>query len=106
MEIQQRLADLNTVLQENLVGIRVVKAFAREPFEMQQFAGSNQELRDASLGVFRMFAFVMPLIFAIANLGTLSVVWGCVGHEERLDRAVAWYRELLERAGATTATVD
>jgi len=37
---------------------------------------------------------------------TFSVVWGCVGHEERLDRAVAWYRELLERAGATTQTVE
>lgn len=37
--------------------------------------------------------------------GTLSVVWGCVGHEGRLERAVAWYRELLERAGATTAAV-
>jgi DNA/RNA-binding domain of Phe-tRNA-synthetase-like protein len=37
---------------------------------------------------------------------TLSVVWACAGHEERLERAVAWYRELLERAGATTAAVD
>jgi len=37
---------------------------------------------------------------------TLSVVWGCVGHEGRLDRAVAWYRELLERAGATTQAVE
>ncbi len=37
---------------------------------------------------------------------TLSVVWGCVGHEERLARAVAWYRELLERAGATTEQVS
>jgi DNA/RNA-binding domain of Phe-tRNA-synthetase-like protein len=37
---------------------------------------------------------------------TLSVVWGCVGHEERLGRAVAWYRELLERAGATTQAVE
>jgi DNA/RNA-binding domain of Phe-tRNA-synthetase-like protein len=37
---------------------------------------------------------------------TLSIVWGCAGHEGRLERAVAWYRELLERAGATTAAVD
>lgn len=33
---------------------------------------------------------------------TVSVVWGCVGHEDRLGRAVGWYRELLERAGART----
>jgi DNA/RNA-binding domain of Phe-tRNA-synthetase-like protein len=36
---------------------------------------------------------------------TLSVVWGSAGHESLLERAVAWYRELLERAGATTRTV-
>lgn len=34
---------------------------------------------------------------------TLSVVWGCAGHEDRLDRAVAWYRELLDAAGANTS---
>ncbi len=74
--VQQKLGRLNAVLQENLAGVRVVKAFAREPFEMQQFGVSNQELRDANVRVFKMFAFVMPLIFVIANLGTLSVVWG------------------------------
>ncbi|MHC4972037.1 MAG: phenylalanine--tRNA ligase beta subunit-related protein [Planctomycetota bacterium] len=37
---------------------------------------------------------------------TLSVVWSCVGHEERLERAVAWYRELLERADAVTEAVE
>ena len=36
---------------------------------------------------------------------TLSVVWGCAGHEERLERATAWYRQLLEGAGAETAGV-
>jgi DNA/RNA-binding domain of Phe-tRNA-synthetase-like protein len=38
-----------------------------------------------------------------ATRQTVSVVWGVAGHEERLLRAVAWYREILERAGATTA---
>jgi ATP-binding cassette subfamily B multidrug efflux pump len=73
--VQQKLGRLNTVLQEALAGVRVVKAFAREPFEMQRFGTSNQELRDAGLRVFKMFAFAMPLIFLIANLGTLSVIW-------------------------------
>jgi ATP-binding cassette subfamily B multidrug efflux pump len=74
--VQQKLGRLNTVLQENLAGVRVVKAFAREPFEMQQFGISNRELRDASLRVGKMFAVVMPLIFALASMGTLVVVWG------------------------------
>jgi DNA/RNA-binding domain of Phe-tRNA-synthetase-like protein len=36
---------------------------------------------------------------------TLSVVWGCAGHEDRLERTVAWYREILERAGARTRPI-
>ena len=74
--VQQRLGRLNTVLQENLAGVQVVKAFARERFEMQRFGTSSQELRDANVRVGRMFAFAIPLIFTLANLGTLAVVWG------------------------------
>jgi len=78
--VQQTLGRLNTILQESLTGIRVVKAFAREPFEKQRFGVSNRELRDANLRVGRMFSIAMPLIFTLANLGTLSVVWGG-GHQ-------------------------
>lgn len=73
--VQQTLGRLNTILQESLAGIRVVKAFAREPFEVQRFGVSNRELRDANVRVGRMFSIAMPLIFTLANLGTLSVVW-------------------------------
>jgi len=76
IRIQQTLGRLNTTLQEALTGIRVVKAFAREPFEIQRFDRSNRALRDISLRVGRIFAFAMPLIFTLANLGTLTVVWG------------------------------
>jgi len=74
--VQQKLGHLNTILQESLAGVRVVKAFAREPWEMERFGDSNLQLRDANLRVGRMFSFVMPLIFTLANLGTLTVVWG------------------------------
>ena len=75
MRIQQRLADLNTVLQENLVGVRVVKAFAREPYEAQRYTQANQNLFDLNLAVGRLFSVAMPLIFLIANLSLLSVYW-------------------------------
>ncbi len=75
MLIQQRLADLNTVLQENLAGVRVVKAFAREPYEAQRYTQANQNLFDLNLVVGRLFATAMPLIFLIANLSLLSVYW-------------------------------
>jgi ATP-binding cassette subfamily B multidrug efflux pump len=74
--VQQKLGRLNTVLQENLAGVRVVKAFARESWEQQRFDESNVLLRDATVRVGRMFALVIPLIFTLANLGTLTVVWG------------------------------
>jgi ATP-binding cassette subfamily B multidrug efflux pump len=74
--VQQKLGRLNTVLQENLAGIRVVKAFARERWESQRFAESSLEYRDAHIRVGKMFALVIPLIFSLANFGTLSVVWG------------------------------
>ena len=73
--IQQRLADLNTVLQENLAGVRVVKAFAREPYEAQRYALANQNLFDLNLVVGRLFAGAIPLIFLIANLALLAVYW-------------------------------
>jgi len=74
--VQQKLGHLNTILQENLAGVRVVKAFAREPWERGRFGESNLDLRNANVRVGRMFAFVIPLIFTLANLGTLTVVWG------------------------------
>ena len=74
-KVQQKLSALNTVLQENLAGIRVVKAFAREPFERERFAAVNQELLEQSVQVGKMLAAVIPLIFLIANLGTLAVIW-------------------------------
>jgi len=74
-KVQRKLSALNTVLQENLAGVRVVKAFAREPYEATRFGDANVALRDAHVSVGKTIAFVMPLIFAIANLGTLAVVW-------------------------------
>ena len=74
-QIQRRLADLNTVLQENLVGVRVVKAFAREVYEAARYARANRTLFDLNLRVGRLFAMAVPLIFLIANLSLLAVYW-------------------------------
>ena len=74
-QIQQRLADLNTVLQENLAGVRVVKAFAREDYEAGRYTQANQKLFDLNLVVGRLFSMAIPLIFLIANLALLAVYW-------------------------------
>ncbi|MGD1994062.1 MAG: ABC transporter ATP-binding protein [Anaerolineae bacterium] len=74
-EVQQRLGDLNTTLQENLVGVRVIKAFAREPYEIAQFGEANTALFEKNLEVGQLISAAIPLIFFIANVATLVVVW-------------------------------
>jgi ATP-binding cassette subfamily B multidrug efflux pump len=75
MRVQQFLSHLNTVLQENLAGVRVVQAFAREPYEWQRFSAANQDLMNQSIQVGKMIAGAFPVIFLLANLGTLAVIW-------------------------------
>jgi ATP-binding cassette subfamily B multidrug efflux pump len=74
-EVQRRLGRLNTLLQENLAGIRVVKAFVREPYEVQRFGGANKALYAKSMEVGRLISMAFPLMFLLANLATLLVVW-------------------------------
>ncbi len=74
-QIQARLAALNTVLQENIAGARVVQAFAREPHEWQRYSAANQELLEVNVRTVRGMANAFPLVFLIANLGTLAVIW-------------------------------
>ena len=73
--VQIRLSKLNTLLQENLAGIKVVKAFAREPSEQQKFTQSADDLMRQQLRVTRVFAFLFPVIFLIANLGQAIVLY-------------------------------
>ncbi|MBI5960069.1 MAG: ABC transporter ATP-binding protein, partial [Chloroflexi bacterium] len=73
--LQQKLSGLNTVLQENLAGLRVVKAFVREPYERNRFATANNDFLTHNLKVSRMFSFIFPLIFLIANLGQAAVLY-------------------------------
>lgn len=73
--VQQKLGNLNTVLQENLAGVRVVKAFGREPYELKRYRSSNDDLLKENLAVVRGTTLTFPAIFFVANLGTLGVIW-------------------------------
>ena len=74
-ELQKRLSALNTVLQENLAGIRVIKAFSREPQEQTRFDAAADHLLEQNLKVSRIFATIFPAIFLIANLGQAAVLY-------------------------------
>ncbi len=73
--MQQKLGQLNTVLQEYLAGLRVVRAFVREPYELQRYRQANADLLQENLAIVRGASWNFPLIFLFANLGTLAVVW-------------------------------
>ena len=73
--VQAQLGALNTVLQENLTGVRVVQAFARESYEAERYASLNHELLAANIKTIRGMATSFPTIFLIANLGTVAVIW-------------------------------
>src|SRR5207248_1956727 len=74
-QVQQALGQLNTVLQEDLAGIRVIRAFGRERYETQRYQAENQALLDQNLAAVRAFSSNFPLVFLFANVGTLAVVW-------------------------------
>jgi len=75
MAAQVRLSALNTVLQENVAGLKVVKAFAREPEEQVRFRATANAVFDQQLKVARVFSFLFPVIFLIANLGQAGVLY-------------------------------
>lgn len=73
--VQQRLSALNTVLQESLAGIRVVKAFTSEGRQLAQFTEAADELLDMQISVARTLSFLFPAVFLIAGLGQVAVLW-------------------------------
>jgi ATP-binding cassette subfamily B protein len=74
-KVQERLSALNTILQENLAGIKVIKAFTREKQEEAKFKASADRLLAQQITVARVFTFLFPFIFLIANLGQASTLY-------------------------------
>lgn len=74
--IQERLGMLNVVLQENISGARLVKAYGREAHEEARFASKNESLLEINLKSVVAMSSSFPLIFLIGNLGTLGILWG------------------------------
>jgi ATP-binding cassette subfamily B multidrug efflux pump len=77
LEVQQRLSRLNTILQENLAGLAVIKAFVREKQEQTKFNRSADDVMDQQITVSRVFSFLFPLVFLVGNLGqALALYFG------------------------------
>ncbi len=75
LQVQARLSRLSAILQENLAGIKVVKAFAREAQEQTRFEAAADELMGQQMRLAGLFSFLFPLVFLIANLGQAAVLY-------------------------------
>ena len=73
--MQTKIDGINGVLREKSTGIRVVRAFVREPYEAQRFDKANRELTDVSLAVGSLFVLMFPAIGMILHLATAAVLW-------------------------------
>ena len=74
-DVQARLDALNTVMQENLAGVRVVKAFVRAEHEKGRFGNANSRLMDQTIRVARTLAVAMPGMMMTMNAGIVAVLW-------------------------------
>ena len=73
--MQKRIDAINRVLREQISGIRVVRAFVREPYERDRFAVANRDVTKTALTVGRAIATMFPIVMMILNVSTVAVLW-------------------------------
>lgn len=73
--MQERIDLTNTVLREQLMGIRVIRAFIREPSEERRFGRVNADLTDTSMHAGRLMATMFPTVMLIVNLSSVAAIW-------------------------------
>ncbi len=72
--LQRKLDNVNNVVQENVAGARVVKAYVKEKYEINRFGNANDELVNTQLKVLRLFAFMTPLANIILNMALVVII--------------------------------
>ncbi|MDP2773522.1 MAG: ABC transporter ATP-binding protein [Nocardioides sp.] len=73
--VQERIDGVNRVLREQITGIRVVRAFVREPYETRRFAKANDDLTEVSVRAGRWMATMFPLVMLVINVSSVAVIW-------------------------------
>jgi ATP-binding cassette, subfamily B, multidrug efflux pump len=74
-QMQERLDNINRVLREQITGVRVIRAFVRDPQERDRFAGASTQLFESALGAGKLMALMFPSVMLVLNLSTVAVVW-------------------------------
>ncbi len=73
--VQQKLDRLNNVLQENVAGVHLVKAFVRADFEGERFEATNEEVTERSVEVMEFMSTMTPALTMCINIGVVIVIW-------------------------------
>ena len=73
--VQSKLDRVNSVVQENVTGARVVKAYTREEYETKRFSAANNELCETNLRVQKLMALLMPILFILMNASVIAVIF-------------------------------
>ena len=73
--VQDKLDNVNVVMQENLAGIRVIKAFGRSEYEKKRFNAANDELANTSMRAMRLMSLGFPLISLVMNVTMIMMYW-------------------------------
>ncbi|GAA2801987.1 ABC transporter ATP-binding protein [Streptomyces showdoensis] len=73
--MQTRLDTVNRVLREQITGNRVIRAFVKDDYERERFAGSNAELTEVSMSTGRLMALMFPTVMTVVNVSSIAVVW-------------------------------
>lgn len=74
-EMQTRIDSVNRILREQIIGIRVVRAFVREPDEVERFDRANADLTATSLRAGRLMARMFPTVMLVLNTSMVAAVW-------------------------------
>ena len=74
-KMQERIDEVNRLLREQITGVRVVRAFVREPHETARFAEANADLTQVSITAGRWLAGMFPTVMLVANLASVGVLW-------------------------------
>lgn len=99
--VQQQLDQVNGVMQQNLIGMRIVRVFVRMKHESRRFARSSEQLMDRTVAALRLTEATMPVVLLVMNTGVMAILW--FGRIE-LDSSGATVGEVIAIVNYATRT--
>ncbi len=104
--VQQRLDRLNTVLQENISGARLVKAFVRAEFENERFEAANEGFTGQTIKMMQFMSVISPILTMFINIGIVLVIWAgglqAIGGSLTIGEIVAFTNYMMTTMGPLT----